>query len=116
VRRSILFSVLSAADQSIRFIPIAGRKTVRVSAIMRTGIGPADLSIRGISATVQTGVFPPPQTPDLLEFPLSSLTVPAFGMAPSVTVRLTDPTCHYLHLVVDAAAAGTMEISVEARD
>ena len=116
VRRSILFSISDPGELSVRFLPIAGRKTLRVSAVMLAGVAPATLHIRGISAGVRTGVFPPQQTPDLMEFPLvAPLAVPAFGAPSSVTTLITDPTCHYLHLLVEGDAS-QIEISVEARD
>lgn len=97
---------------SILFVPIAGRKQVRIVAFQTAGAGGANLSIRGVTGA---RVVFPANFLDPVEFSLGTLAVnPAAGA--NVSMSVADPLCHYLHILGEGGVDGSLTVYVEARD
>jgi hypothetical protein len=98
---------------SILFVPVAGRKQIRIVTFQTAGAGAAALAIRGVTGA--RVVFPATFL-DPVEFVLApDLAVnPAGGN--NVSVSISDPLCHYLHILGEGGVAASLTVYVEARD
>jgi hypothetical protein len=102
------FQIGVAPVATQRFMPIAGRKKIRITARQESppGAAPVTIHIRGIASGRQ----------DILtEFELApDLVVPVGG--PNVSALIQHPLCHYLHLVAESVGVSSARVIVEARD